>query len=133
MSFKILALFRLSESKVVNHVSRIIPVQFFDSFQSCYKDNFRFFSGLYFFYRVIPLLIVTVETDRASIYFYLEAFLIVALTLNAVLQPYKVHWHNLADTLIFANLALINGITAYNHQKINEGKDNLQQIKIYSH
>ncbi len=130
LSFKILALCRLSELTVVNKISSIVPVQFFDAFQSCYKDKFRFFSGMYFFYRVVPLFIITVNTEVAKIYFYLQVFLILALALNAIFQPYKKQWHNTTDTLIFVNLALINGITAFNHQIIHEGKDKLKEIKV---
>lgn len=88
LSFKVLALCHLSELKVVNFISNKIPMQLFDSFQSCYKDKFRFFSGLYFFYRIVPLVLYAVTTDMILFYFCVEVFLIMALALNAILQPY---------------------------------------------
>ena len=36
------------------------------------------------------------------------------LVLHSLAQPYKKRWHNVLDTLIFANLAIINGMTLYN-------------------
>lgn len=129
LSFKILALCHMSELRVVNWISNRIPVQLFDSFQSCYKDNFRFFSGLYFLYRVIPLLLYAINSALVDFYFMVEIFLIVALALNAVLQPYKKHCHNVTDTLIFTNLAIINAISLYNYQRVNEGKEILDTIK----
>lgn len=129
LSFKVLSLCRLSELKIVNRISNIIPIQLFDSFQSCYKDDLRFFSGLYFFYRVIPLILFAVNTDLILYYFSVEVFLIIALALNATLQPYKNRWHNITDSLIFTNLAIINAISLYNYQKINEGKDHMDRVK----
>lgn len=129
LCFKVLALCRLSELRIVNKVSSIIPVQLFDSFQSCYKDDFRFFSGLYFLYRLVPLILFAASTDSILYYFCLEVFLVTALALNAILQPYKNSWHNTIDSLIFTNLAIINAISLYNYQKINEGKDNMNFVK----
>ena len=128
--FKALALCRLSELKVINRISNMIPVQLFDSFQSCYKDNFRFFSGLYFFYRTVPLLLYAINTDLVLFYFSVEVFLILALMLHSLLQPYKETLHNRVDTLIFTNLAVINGISLYNYVKNNEGKGVSSKVKI---
>lgn len=128
LSFKILALCHLSELKLVNRLANLIPIQLFDSFQSCYKDNFRFFSGLYFVYRTVPLLLYAINADMISYYTSVEIFLIIALAFNAVLQPYKQHRHNVIDSLIFTNLAIINAISLYNYQKINEGRDNLTDV-----
>ena len=51
--FKLLGLCKLSESKLAGILWRVMPIQLLDSFQSSFKDNFRFFAGLYFFYRAI--------------------------------------------------------------------------------
>jgi hypothetical protein len=51
------------------------------------------------------------------------------MTLNATLQPYKNKWHNIIDSLIFMNLIIINGISLFIYQKINEGKDHLDSVK----
>lgn len=59
----------------------------------------------------------------------MEVFLILALSLNAIFQPYKKHWQNITDSLIFTNLALINSITLYNRQNINEGREALKKFQ----
>jgi len=43
--------------------------------------------------------------------------------LHSLAQPYKKWWHNALDTLIFANLAIINGITLYNFTCAAYGQD----------
>ena len=130
MCFKVLALCKLSELKIVNCIANIIPIQLFDSFQSCYKDNYRFFSGLYFLYRIVPLLLQAVYTDMIYFYTIIEVFFILALSINGILQPYKKNCHNIIDSLIFTNLAIINAISLYNHQKITDGKDDSKKTLI---
>ena len=104
-------------------------MQLFDSFQ-CYKDNYRFFSGLYFLYRIVPLLLQAVYTDMIYSYTIIEVFFILALSINGILQPYKKNCHNIIDSLIFTNLAIINAISLYNHQKITDGKDDSKKSLI---
>ena len=124
--YKILALLKLDESR---YISRFIPLAklkpLLDAFQSCFKDNCRFFAGLYFIYRFV-LLTSSFASDLRQFYTVLEIQLIVILVLHSVAQPYKKPWHNALDTLIFGNLAIINGITLYNftsgaysHDQIN--------------
>ena len=85
---------------------------FFDSFQSCFRDEFRFFSGLYFVYRFFILLTVVISYQQDS-FFYIEIQLIGMLILHAMCQPYKERLHNVIDTLLFGNLATINMTTYY--------------------
>ena len=80
----------------------------FDSFQGCYKDKLRFFSGLYFIYRVAILLAFTYS---GLTYYVITLFLVlVMLGTHSIAQPYKQREHNVIDGLIFLNLAIINGI-----------------------
>ena len=120
LGFKLLALCKLSELKMVTRAANIIPIQLFDSLQSCFKDKFRFFSGLYFFYRVFPQFLYALSPNLTNFHSSAEIFLIVILTVHAIVQPYKQRWHNIIDTLLFANLAIINAISLYNYQLINE-------------
>ena len=112
--YKVLALFKLDESR---NISRFIPLvklkPLLDAFQSCFKDNCRFFAGLYFIYRFV-LLTSTLAANLKQFYTVLEIQLIVILVLHSLAHPYKKQWHNALDTLIFANLAIINGMTLYN-------------------
>ena len=109
----LLALCKLSEHTLVNQlstctrISRLLPL--FDSFQGCYKDKLRFFSGLYFTYRVAILLAFTYSQLT---YYVITLFLVLMmLGIHSIAQPYKQHRHNVIDGLIFLNLAIINGIT----------------------
>ena len=109
----ILALCKLSEHTLINRlsvytgISRLMPL--FDSFQGCYKDKLRFFSGLYFLYRVAILLAFTYSELT---YYVITLFLVLMmLGIHSIAQPYKHRKHNIIDGLIFLNLAIINGIT----------------------
>ena len=117
--YKILALLKLNENRRVQQISKYIPIEklkpFFDSFQSCYKDNFRFFSGLYFVYRLSILVISSLSKSLTLFYTVIEVQLICMLVIHALAQPYEKRWHNAVDILTFADLALINGITIFNY------------------
>ena len=117
--YKILALLKLNENRRVQQISRYIPIAklkpFFDSFQSCYKDNFRFFSGLYFVYRLSILVISSISRNFTLFYILIEGQLIVMLIIHALAQPYERRWHNAVDILTFADLAIINGITLFSY------------------
>ena len=119
--WKILARCNLSETKVVNCISRLIPMQLLDSFQSSFRDEARYFSGLYFLYRAIPLIIFTTSLNLPSYYISLELFLIFILVVHIVIQPYKKRIHNIVDALLFANLASINALSLFNYQKAVQG------------
>lgn len=84
-----------------------------DAFQSCFKANMRFYAGLFFFYRLIASLGFAFATTAIDMYFFLEIVVIVMLTTNAIFQPYQNNFYNIIDTLIFANLAVINGISLF--------------------
>ena len=139
LGFKVLGWCKLSELKIVTRIANTIPLQVFDSLQSCFKDKFRFFSGLYFFYRVIPLCIYSLSPKLSDFYIYTEIFLILVLSIHSLVHPYKQYWHNVTDSLLFTNLAIINTISLFNHQQTNEAKDNtsltvstlIQTVLIY--
>ena len=113
--FKVLSLLRIGETKVAHcfcsPLDKLKP--FFDSFQSCFKDEFRFFSGLYFVYRFFIMLNLVISYLQDS-FFFLEVQLIGMLLLHAVCHPYKERSHNIIDALLFGKLAAINAITYYN-------------------
>ena len=131
VGYKILALFKLDESNIIRYISRFIPLvklkPLLDAFQSCFKDNCRFFAGLYFIYRFV-LLTSTFAANRRQFYTVLEIQLIVILVLHSLAQPYKKQWHNALDTLIFANLAIINGITLYNFTQLEADQEDVIDV-----
>ena len=115
LHYKVLSLLKIQESHCVvvifSPLAKLKP--FMDSFQGCFKDNCRFFSGLYFIYRAIVIIYMTLpRLERA--YILLEFHLLFMLILHAVCQPYKKRLHNVIDALLFGNLALINAITMNN-------------------
>ena len=112
--FKLLGLCKLSESKLAGILWRVMPIQLLDSFQSSFKDNFRFFAGLYFFYRAIVLAAYAYCRRLLQFYSVVQLQLILVLAVHAIFQPYKKKNHNIIDALLFTNLAIINGITLYN-------------------
>ena len=115
LHYKVLSLLRLSESRCAqvffSPLEKMKP--FFDSFQSCFKDEYRFFSGLYFAYRFFIMFFMLVLYLQAR-FFVVEIQLVCMLVLHAVCQPYKKRLHNVVDTLLIGNLALVNAITYYN-------------------
>jgi len=102
-------------------ILRCIPVgklkPLLDTFQGCYKDNFRFFAGLYFMYRVAFLAAYAFSKSINSYYVTVEGLIISIVGLHSVAQPYENKCHNIIDSLILVNLALINGFTIYTYNQ----------------
>ena len=98
----------LSESRFANYISRLVPVQFLDSFQSGFKDEVRFFAGLYFIYRLFPLVVFSLHHNLAYFYTAISIFFVVVLAVHAIVQPYTKRMYNVLDFLLFANLTAIS-------------------------
>ena len=112
LHYKVLSLAGCSESK---HVKKLIsPLEklkpLFDSFQSTFKDNLRFFSGLYFLYRFLIAMAFMLNTPSAF-YIVMECILAIILITHSVFQPHKRNLHNIVDSLLFGNLLLINTLS----------------------
>ena len=88
---------------------------FLDAFQGSFKDNFRFFAGLYFIYRWTGIFLYAVISSYSTFYTFLEIALIVILVLHSVCRPYRKTWHNILDTLLIADVAIINRLTAVHY------------------
>ena len=118
LCYQCLGILKLDDTKCALIFYKLMPLKrlrpFFDSFQSCYKDNCRFFSGLYFMYRILILLNVSLNYIEVF-YVTLEVLLILMFLIHAIVQPYKKRVHNNIDSLLFANMAIINGLTMYNN------------------
>ena len=121
LCYKVLALFGIQESKFTDILCKIIPLEkfkpFFDSFQGAFKDNHRYFAGLYFIYRLSVLLLFVLNYSLINFYFLLELQFILTLAIHSWIQPYKENWHNRFDIFIFILLCILNGITLYNYQQ----------------
>ena len=68
-------------------------------------------------YRWIILVIFMSPGVFGSYYTIVSAVLLFILTLHTVCQPYIRRIHNIIDTLLFANLLLINCLTSFNYNR----------------
>ena len=127
---KILDRFDLNESKIANFISRLVPMQLLDCFQSSFRDDMRFFAGFYFLYRVIVQAAYSYSRSLSEFYCILEVFLIVILTLHAIVQPYKKKQHNVVDLLLFATLAVVNVFSLLNYHKASLDRQNSRFVKF---
>ena len=113
LMFKILGACKLSESRLARILWKMMPIQLLDSFQGAFKDNMRFFAGLYFVYRTFVLLAFVCCQTLVQFYTVIQLQFVLILTIHSLCQPYKQRKHNVIDSLLFMNLAIINGITVY--------------------
>ena len=88
---------------------------FLDTFQGCYKNNMRFFAGLYFLFRLVINTVYIITTNWIQQYSTQQIICVVMAVLVALCQPYKKEYHifNYIDPLMFANLAVINSLNMY--------------------
>ena len=119
--FKILGICRMSESKFSAYLSRLFPVELLDSFQSCFKENHRYFAGLYLLYRFIPLVIFANLHRLLQVHVLLAVQFLIMFTLHSAVQPYKSQRHNRIDSFILASISLINILTTYNYAVLSTG------------
>ena len=117
--FRVVSLLHLGDKKCISWMLQRIPhaylKPFADSFQSCFKDNLRFFAGLYFVYRLALLsawLMSSLLTQRLML---VQLLFTSMLLVHSICQPYKKRLHNTLDAFIFFILSVINGITVYNY------------------
>ena len=82
-----------------------------DSFQGPFKDQYRFFAGLYFFYRLLLLSLFVMASTEFQYYFFLAIALTLIIMMQATVQPFEEKKHNICAVLTFTNMALINLFT----------------------
>ncbi len=113
MANKFISKFNLDNFFVIKFASKLFPLYkwlpFFDIFQGVFKENYRFFAGLYFVYRVL-ILWSRIETRLSIIYLMATLQFIVFLLIHTLAWPYKQRIHNIIDALLLANLAIISGL-----------------------
>lgn len=111
---KVLAVLSCEDLKVVKLISQNISISnlkpLLDSFRGCFKDNFRFFAGLYFLYWWTLLLIYMNTKSYSNYYTAVGVMLVFMLTLHTLRQPYIKQKHIL-DALLFANWVPINSFS----------------------
>lgn len=117
LCYKVLAALGLGESKFSQVICRVVPLEkfkpLFDAFQCDFKDNHRYFAGLYFVYRLLVLSLFVICYQLTHYYFSITVLFIIVLGLHIVAKPYKNYWHNKLNEFLFMLIILINGITIY--------------------
>lgn len=131
LHYKIFSLLHIAESSCIkalfHPLDKLKP--FFDSFQGCYKDEYRFFSGLYFLYRFL-LLINVAFSPIEHVHILTSIEICLMLLIHSVCQPYRDRFYNITDSLLFGNLAIINLITMYNFFATNSNMKPLLKISV---
>ncbi len=130
-TLKVLRLCKLSEHRLVLSTLRVTRINalmpMFDVFQGCFKDNYRFFAGLYFFYRAALLVPYSFGQNLFECAVLAELVLAFILGLHSTAQPYKVNKYNVIDSLLLCNLLIINGISIYLKLIISETQDSYEK------
>ena len=94
------------------NLTRLKPL--LDEYQSCYKDECRWFAGFYLICRQFIFLFSLINFDNTGGILFLQILCIIVLIVHAVFQPYRKRWLNVMDTILLADLAiysLMNGST----------------------
>ena len=121
---KFLSKCHLSELKGVQLVEKILMIDrmkpLLDSFQSSFKDDYRFFAGLYFLYRIFALTTFTLARTLPQFYIAVEIELVIIIGFHAAVQPYQKTWHNIVDAFIFLDIAIINALSIYIYIKATD-------------
>ena len=129
--FKTLGICRLSETKFSACLSRLFPIELLDFFQSCFKENHRYFAGLYLLYRFVPLVIFANVHRLLQFHAMLSVQFLIMFTLHSVIQPYKSQWHNRLDSFILANISLVNSLTTYNYAVLSTGDQLVYKYTVH--
>ncbi len=105
--------------------NRLLMIKFkplLDAFQGCYRDKYRCFASFYFLYKVLFLSLYLFLPTRILFYTVTLLLLIAILTLHSIIRPYKEKWHNIIDSLLLMNTAIVNGLSLYMYSNENESK-----------
>ena len=86
---------------------------FLDTFQGFYKPNRRFFSGVYFLFRLAVFLDYSFSRTILSQYIFQQVAVMVLIVLVALLRPYTRDFYNYLDVLILFNLGTLNALAIY--------------------
>ena len=107
----------LQERKLISFfvakVETLKPV--FDAFQGCYKDEYRFFAGLYFLYRAIFVGVFALIGIHLASLSVAQVFLMIVLSLHLWIQPYQTPLHNRIDGALFLCLGIITTLSFTRH------------------
>ena len=88
---------------------------FLDTFQGCYKDNRRFFAGMYFVFRLTINICYIITESWLQQFVAQQIICTIFIFIVCFSWPYRDEkWYvNYVDLLIFTNLAIVNGLSLY--------------------
>ena len=115
------SLCRLNETRPLYLVSRFFVKlkPFIDSFQGCYRDKLRFFSGFYFVSRVAILAASAFLSGITQSLIVTEIITLLTLGAHALFHPFQKTADNINNGLILLNIALINSLTLFVYTQRN--------------
>ena len=91
------------------HRLRMKLKPFLDSFQGCFKDNCRYFAGLFFLYRILLVLLPIYFSDGKFWNIMTKELLILCmLFLHCLCAPFQEKSHNHINSFLLIDLILIN-------------------------
>ena len=100
----------LLSAPFLQHVINLFKIKpFLDEFQSCYKDKYRWYSGVYF---VVWIAIVGIQGLPDSL---LYTQTIILLCAQFLIKPYKSKLLNITDTLLLVDLIFSLLLIDYKH------------------
>ena len=104
---------------------RIKPI--LDNLQSCYKDNMRWYSGVYFcIWTVLQILVLT------SNYLIFQTVIVILTVTHCLLQPYSQKWLNIMDGFLLGCLAItsISSVQDYGSPDFNDEQEVIVCISV---
>ena len=84
-----------------------------DTFQGCFRPKMRFYSGVYFLFRLALFICVAFTRNFFQQYVIQQMFLTILVAMLALFQPYRKALYNRIDTLVIANLCFINALSLF--------------------
>ena len=87
-------------------IRKLLPL--IDSFQGVFRDSCRMFAGLLFLWRFFLAVIFACSPSPTLFFFLTGIALLVIFTIHVIARPYKRRLFNLIDTVMLANMAIIN-------------------------
>ena len=103
----------LLSAPFIQHVINLFKIKpFLDEFQSCYKDKYCWYSGVYF---VVWIAIVGIQGLPDSL-LYTQTIFFILLCAQFLIKPYKSKLLNITDTLLLVDL---NFLIALLYKHIN--------------
>ena len=99
-------------------------------FQNHYKDNCRFFAGMWFVYRLALDANNAFNQNIWSLFTVQIVLGVLFLLIHAIVQPYKENKYNIIDCCFFALIAFLSAVASQASQN-EDANDLLYQIVIF--